>query len=184
MEKKRPSNVKKSGTDASGQTKKSPKVDPVSEKKPKPSAPSATKKEVVRKKDGIKVPADHFYGTGKRKTAIAKVWLFKGTGKVIVNGLDALDYVKSSILVSEFKKPLKKLNLQDQYDCKVSCLGGGIVGQVGAVKLGIARALLDVDPEFRKQLKVEGFLTRDSRIKERKKYGRKRARKGFQFRKR
>ncbi len=143
-------------------------------------AKSAT---AVKAKKG-KLSSEVYYGTGKRKCSIAKVWLYKGKGEVIINDLPALSYVGTDILVAELLSPLRKLGFESQYDCKISVLGGGIVGQVGAGLLGISRALLVINPEFRKVLKENGFLTRDSRIKERKKYGRKRARKGFQFRKR
>ncbi len=145
----------------------------VAEKQPKTSAGSVSK-----------IPTASFYGTGKRKSAIAKVWIYKGTGKVTINKQPAIEYVKSDLLVSQILKPLKQLSLEGSYDCTITCLGGGLVGQVGACQLGISRALLCVSTEYRKPLKVEGFLTRDPRVKERKKYGRKRARKGYQFRKR
>lgn len=154
----------------------------VAVKKPEPV--KTVVKETSEKKEVSKIPKESFYGTGKRKSAIAKVWIFKGTGKVIINKMPSVEYVGSEVLASQILKPLRKLALEAQYDCRITCLGGGIVGQVGACQLGIARALLLVNSEFRKPLKEDGFLTRDARVKERKKYGRKRARKGFQFRKR
>jgi small subunit ribosomal protein S9 len=132
----------------------------------------------------IKIPVDSLYGTGKRKEAIAKVWLFKGKGKLIINKLSAEDYLGSAILVQNAKEPLVLLKLEGDYDVVVRALGGGLSGQSDAISLGISRALLEFNPEFRGLLKENGLLTRDSRIKERKKYGRKRARKGYQFRKR
>jgi small subunit ribosomal protein S9 len=153
------------------------------------SAPKVVEKVPVvqskSKSDLLKVPAKNsYYGTGKRKSAIAKVWIFPGTGKVEINKKSAVEYVGSEILSNLVVKPLEKLSLVGQFDCRISCVGGGIVGQVGACQLGISRALLVLNPEYRKLLKEDGFLTRDPRVKERKKYGRKRARKGYQFRKR
>jgi len=142
-----------------------------------------TKKKVVEKKK-VKVADKSFYGTGKRKCAIARVWLFEGQGQITVNRYDASYYLKQDVLVDYIKQPLAKLNLLNKYDVVASVLGGGLVGQAGALRLGIARALLLMNEEFKSLLKSGGFLTRDSRVKERKKYGRKRARKGFQYRKR
>jgi small subunit ribosomal protein S9 len=150
----------------------------------KPAKSVETVKVATPKAVTDKIPAQSFYGTGKRKSAIAKVWIYKGTGKITINKQPAVDYVKSDLLVTQILRPLKQLSLESSYDCTITCLGGGIVGQVGACQLGIARALLLASSDNRKPLKVEGFLTRDPRVKERKKYGKKRARKGFQFRKR
>lgn len=131
-----------------------------------------------------KVPANFYYGTGRRKCSIAKVWLFQGTGNIVVNDLSLMDYYKRDILVKEVVKPLAKLDVQHKYDIKISTLGGGLSGQAIAAQLGISRALLSITEEFKKPLREENLLTRDSRIKERKKYGKKRARKGYQYRKR
>ncbi len=141
---------------------------------------SLAKQETV----AIKVPKENYYGTGKRKTAIAKVWLFPGTGKVEVNGLSPVVFFGTELLATMMFAPFKHMGLLGKYDCKIATLGGGIVGQVGACRLGIARALLVMNETFRKALRDGNFLTRDPRVKERKKYGRKRARKGFQYRKR
>ncbi|HVL38134.1 MAG TPA: 30S ribosomal protein S9 [Fimbriimonadaceae bacterium] len=124
------------------------------------------------------------YGTGRRKSAIARVWLTQGQGNITINGRDFKEYLGRPILEILVKSPLVQLGLDGNYDIKATAKGGGISGQAGAVKLGIARALLEVDEEFRKPLKGAGFLTRDPRVKERKKYGRKKARRGFQFVKR
>lgn len=132
----------------------------------------------------IKIPLDSFYGTGKRKRAVAKVWVFKGKGHFIVNNLPGNEYLGSPILEQKAKEPLAILELSGKYDVVVTALGGGLSGQADAISLGITRAFLVLNPEFRAVLKKEGLLTRDSRIKERKKYGKKRARKGYQFRKR
>ncbi|MGE4169285.1 MAG: 30S ribosomal protein S9 [Candidatus Margulisiibacteriota bacterium] len=130
------------------------------------------------------MPKTSYYGTGKRKSAIAKVWLFPGSGQMVINNEVAIAYLNTKILEDQVREPLKVLGLETKYDVVISTLGGGIVGQAGACQLGISRALLELNPEFRASLKPHGLLTRDPRIKERKKYGRKRARKGFQFRKR
>lgn len=148
--------------------------------------PVAVHKEPRAKKTAqhMKVPKESYYGTGKRKTAIAKVWIFKGSGKLFINKKPAMDYIKSDILVQTILSPLKKLNLEAKYDVIMRANGGGLVAQAEAGRLGVTRALLVLNPDFRKALKEEGYITRDPRIKERKKYGRKKARKGFQYRKR
>ncbi len=154
----------------------------------KPAVAAASKpiKAVAKKseKPGMKVPKESYYGTGRRKCSIAKVWMFKGSGQTEVNGQTLLEYYKREILVESLLRPLKMLNMEDKFDIRISTLGGGLSGQSDAAQLGIARAVVVLDANFKKQLKDAGFLTRDSRIKERKKYGRKRARKGYQFRKR
>jgi small subunit ribosomal protein S9 len=127
---------------------------------------------------------DHAYGTGRRKNAIARVWLVPGEGKIEVNGREVNQYFGRPVLEILVKSPLNALELDGKYDVKATAKGGGLSGQAGAVRLGIARALLEVDEEFRVPLRRNGFLTRDARIKERKKYGRKKARRGFQFVKR
>jgi len=127
---------------------------------------------------------EKYYGTGRRKNAIARVWLTPGEGKILVNGRDHKEYLGRPVLEILVNSPFVTLDIQGRYDVIATTKGGGISGQAGALRLGISRALLEVDSEFRKGLKVEGFLTRDARIKERKKYGRKKARRGFQFVKR
>ena len=124
------------------------------------------------------------YGTGRRKNAIARVWLKPGEGKVTVNGKGAKEYFGRPVLEILVKSPLVALNLDGKYDIHATAKGGGSTGQAGAVKLGIARALVEMDEDLRKSLRAGGFLTRDPRIKESKKYGRKKARRGFQFVKR
>jgi len=124
------------------------------------------------------------YGTGRRKRAIARVWVTPGEGNITVNGKDFKAYLGRPVLEILVKSPLVHLGLDGRYDIKAFCKGGGISGQAGAIRLGISRALLVIDSEFRKELKAGGYLTRDSRIKESKKYGRKKARRGFQFVKR
>ena len=135
-------------------------------------------------KNVIKVPKDASYGTGKRKTAIAKVWLFKGSGKVYINQQEPLEYLKRSFLVSKVNTPLSVLKLDTAYDVFVKTLGGGLTGQAEAIQLGIAKALVDSNESFKKPLREQGLLTRNAKIKERKKYGLRGARKRPQYRKR
>lgn len=124
------------------------------------------------------------YGTGRRKSAIARVWVTPGEGQIKINDRDFKEYLGRPVLEILVQSPLVKLGLDGRYDVKVRAKGGGITGQAGAIKLGIARALLEMDSELRRPLRAAGFLTRDPRVKERKKYGRKKARRGFQFVKR
>ncbi|HCE00748.1 MAG TPA: 30S ribosomal protein S9 [Armatimonadetes bacterium] len=125
-----------------------------------------------------------YYGTGRRKSAVARVWLQPGEGKIEINGRDLKEYLGRPVLEILVRSPLAALELDGRYDVKARVRGGGISGQAGAVRLGIARALVEYDSEFRRPLRKGGFLTRDARVKERKKYGRKKARRGFQFVKR
>ncbi|MEK9658114.1 MAG: 30S ribosomal protein S9 [bacterium] len=132
----------------------------------------------------LKVPNTAVYATGKRKNAIVRTWVFKGTGIISINNKDLNDHLKSQTLVEIVLQPLKLLGLEKKYDIVLKVSGGGIVGQASASRHGISRALENANDEHRKPLKAAGFLTRDPRVKERKKYGRKKARKGFQYRKR
>lgn len=126
-----------------------------------------------------------YYGTGKRKTAIARVWLVPGKGKITVNEKPWDTYFGKRFLYSVMmKEPFVATATEDQYDVIAKTLGGGLAGQAAAVRHGVSRALLLINPEFRKPLRRGGLLTRDPRVKERKKYGHKRARKSFQFSKR
>ena len=122
--------------------------------------------------------------TGRRKSAIARVYLAEGKGKITVNKKDVTEYFKTDQLVYVVKQPLTEVGLEGSYDLKVTLKGGGQSGQAEALRLGIARAILKVDEEHRPALKAKGFLTRDSRVVERKKPGRPKARKRFQFSKR
>jgi len=124
------------------------------------------------------------YGTGRRKCAIARVWLKPGEGNITINGKEFRAYLGRPILEILVKSPLVALSLDGKYDVVCTAKGGGMSGQAGAIRLGISRALLTIDEEFRKELRTYGFLTRDARVKERKKYGFKKARRGFQFVKR
>ena len=128
---------------------------------------------------------ESFTGIGRRKNSTARVYLSHGSGKFVINKKsDIYSYLKRESLVIHATKPLDILNLKDKYDLTINVSGGGLTGQAGAIQLGIARALLNSDEEFRSQLKSHGLLTRDSREVERKKYGQPGARKKFQFSKR
>jgi small subunit ribosomal protein S9 len=121
---------------------------------------------------------------GRRKTSVARVYLTKGTGNVIVNKKDYKEFFPVDILQAKIRRPFELTNTINQFDVKINVEGGGFNGQAEAIRLGISRALLSVDPEFRTALKSEGLLTRDPRMVERKKPGRPKARKKFQFSKR
>lgn len=125
-----------------------------------------------------------YYGTGRRKKSVARVRLVPGDGKIIINSRDINDYFDLETLKLIVKQPLQLTETEGRYDVLVNVQGGGYTGQAGAIRHGIARALLQADPEYRPALKSAGFLTRDPRMKERKKYGLKAARKAPQFSKR
>ena len=125
-----------------------------------------------------------FYGTGRRKSSVARVYLVPGTGKITINKKDMDDYLPLDTLKTIVRQPLVATGTLEKYDVLVNVNGGGYTGQAGAIRHGISRALLEVDADFRPDLKAEGFLTRDPRMKERKKYGLKKARRAPQFSKR
>jgi len=125
-----------------------------------------------------------YYATGKRKTAIARTWLKPGKGEIIINNRPVNDYFKIPSAKIIMMQPLVLTNTLGSYDIKVCVLGGGISGQAGAIRHGITKALIDIDPDLRQILKKAGFVKRDPRVKERKKYGQKGARARFQFSKR
>ncbi len=127
---------------------------------------------------------DIYYATGKRKRAIARTWLKPGKGEIIINGRPFDEYFKIGTSKIKLTQPLVLTESLTSYDIKVKVKGGGISGQAGAIRHGITKALLLADPELRAPLKAAGFVTRDSRIKERKKYGQRGARARFQFSKR
>jgi small subunit ribosomal protein S9 len=140
----------------------------------------------------VKAKQNIYYGTGKRKASIAKVRLTSGSGKITVNGRDVHDYLPYETLIMNLSQPLELTNTKDMFDVDVEVKGGGFSGQTGAIRLGITKALLEYDSttpaesenSYRKILKAAGFITRDSRIKERKKPGLKKARRAPQFSKR
>jgi small subunit ribosomal protein S9 len=145
---------------------------------PRPLKPTKPAKPVLPK-----VPK--YFGTGRRKEAVAKVWLTAGEGKITVNTRPLSQYFFGrKLLEFQVTRPLVETQLAGKYDVFARVLGGGIVGQAGAVGLGIARALVELDPALKTTLKRQGLLTRDPRMKERKKYGLKRARRAFQYTKR
>ena len=125
-----------------------------------------------------------YYGTGRRKYSVARVRLVAGEGNIKVNGKNLEDYFNYETLIREVKQPLVVIGNENKYDVIVKVEGGGYTGQAGAIRHGLSRALLKADEDFRPALKAEGFLTRDSRMKERKKYGLKAARRAPQFSKR
>ena len=125
-----------------------------------------------------------YYATGKRKNSVAKVWLTPGNGKIIVNNRDLNEYFDLDAARDQLSSPLTLTEKADLFDVKVTVMGGGKTGQAGAIRLGVSKALVLLDPDLRGVLKSAGYLTRDSRQKERKKYGKKGARASFQFSKR
>jgi len=127
---------------------------------------------------------ERHYATGKRKTAVARVWLKPGDGSITINKCHIDEYLKRETAKMVIRQPLELTETLGKYDIYVNVRGGGISGQAGAIKHGISKALLEANPDFRPLLKKAGFLTRDSRVKERKKYGQPGARKRFQYSKR
>ena len=127
---------------------------------------------------------ERYYATGRRKTSVARVWLKPGEGNVTINKRSIDDYLKRETAKMIIRQPLELTETLGKFDIFVNVRGGGISGHAGAIKHGISRALLAVNPDFRPLLKKSGFLTRDSRVKERKKYGQPGARKRFQYSKR
>ncbi|MBR5376299.1 MAG: 30S ribosomal protein S9 [Lachnospiraceae bacterium] len=127
---------------------------------------------------------DRYYGTGRRKKSVARVYLLPGDGKITINKRDIDDYFGMETLKTIVRQPLVATSALGKYDVQVNVFGGGYTGQAGAIRHGISRALLQIDAEYRPILKKEGYLTRDPRMKERKKYGLKGARRAPQFSKR
>ncbi len=128
--------------------------------------------------------AKFYNGTGRRKSSVARVRITDGTGKIMVNGVEVSEYMPSPTLLIDLKQPLELTETTDKFDIFVNATGGGFSGQAGAIRLGITRALMEVNEEYRKVLKPAGMVTRDARVKERKKYGLKAARRAPQFSKR
>ena len=126
----------------------------------------------------------YFYGTGRRKSSVARVRVYAGTGSITINGRDIDEYFGLETLKMAAKAPLVVTGLEDKFDVHVNVCGGGFTGQAGAIRHGVSRALLQADEDLRPALKQAGFLTRDPRMKERKKYGLKAARRAPQFSKR
>ncbi len=128
--------------------------------------------------------SNQVYSTGRRKESIAKVWVSNGIGNITINKKNIDDYFKDKALRMIINQPLEVAKKSDSVDLKITVLGGGLSGQAGAIKHGLSRALTLIDPNTKDSLKKNGFLTRDSRTVERKKYGRQKARRSFQFSKR
>jgi small subunit ribosomal protein S9 len=138
--------------------------------------------EIVR--EPVRDDLGRAYATGKRKDAVARVWIKPGSGKVQVNGKEMNVYFARPVLQMVLRQPFQVAGAEDQFDVIATVKGGGLSGQAGAVKHGISKALQLYDPSLRSALKAAGFLTRDSRVVERKKYGKRKARRSFQFSKR
>ncbi|MEM9750356.1 MAG: 30S ribosomal protein S9 [Pseudomonadota bacterium] len=135
-------------------------------------------------RDPVRDELNRSYATGKRKDATARVWVTPGTGKIVVNKKDIDAYFARPVLQMVVRQPFGVANVDGQFDVMCTVAGGGLSGQAGAVKHGISKALSLWDPQLRPALKLAGFLTRDSRVVERKKYGKRKARRSFQFSKR
>jgi small subunit ribosomal protein S9 len=147
-------------------------------------ATEATVIEVQAPREPVRDALGRSYATGKRKDAVARVWIKPGSGKVTVNGKEMKAYFARPVLQMILRQPFQIAGVEDQFDVMATVTGGGLSGQAGAVKHGISKALQLYDPALRGALKAAGFLTRDSRVVERKKYGKRKARRSFQFSKR
>ena len=150
----------------------------------KPSLSAEVVEEVPLKRESLKDSLGRSYATGKRKDAVARVWIKAGIGKVVVNGKEMNSYFARPVLQMVIGQAFSVAGVEDQFDVMATVKGGGLSGQAGAVKHGISKALCLFEPSLRGSLKAAGFLTRDSRTVERKKYGKPKARKSFQFSKR
>jgi len=139
---------------------------------------------VVAPREPVRDELGRSYATGKRKDAVARVWIKPGSGKVIVNGKDQDKYFARPVLQLILRQPFQVAGVEGEFDVMATVKGGGLTGQAGAVKHGISKALQLYNPELRAALKAAGFLTRDSRVVERKKFGKRKARRSFQFSKR
>lgn len=140
--------------------------------------------EVAVPREPVRDALGRSYATGKRKDAVARVWIKPGSGKVVVNGKEMKTYFARPVLQMILRQPFQVAGVVDQFDVMATVAGGGLSGQAGAVKHGVSKALQLYDPTLRAALKAAGFLTRDSRVVERKKYGKRKARRSFQFSKR
>ena len=140
--------------------------------------------EIVAPREPVRDALGRSYATGKRKDAVARVWIKPGSGKVIVNGKDQDVYFARPVLQLILRQPMQITGVEGQFDVIATVKGGGLTGQAGAVKHGISKALQLYEPSHRGALKAAGFLTRDSRVVERKKFGKRKARRSFQFSKR
>ncbi|MEO0665086.1 MAG: 30S ribosomal protein S9 [Pseudomonadota bacterium] len=148
------------------------------------AAPEGTETEISINREPVRDELGRSYATGKRKDAVARVWIKPGSGKVTVNGKDQDVYFARPVLQLILRQPMQVAGVEGEFDVMATVKGGGLTGQAGAVKHGISKALQLYDPSLRGALKAAGFLTRDSRVVERKKFGRRKARRSFQFSKR
>ena len=140
--------------------------------------------DVASPREPVRDELGRSYATGKRKDAVARVWIKPGSGKVVVNGKELNTYFARPVLQMILRQPFQVAGVEDQFDVQATVKGGGLSGQAGAVRHGISKALQLYEPSLRSSLKAAGFLTRDSRVVERKKYGKRKARRSFQFSKR
>ena len=140
--------------------------------------------DVASPREPVRDELGRSYATGKRKDAVARVWIKPGSGKVVVNGKELNTYFARPVLQMILRQPFQVAGVEDQFDVQATVKGGGLSGQAGAVRHGISKALQLYEPSLRSPLKAAGFLTRDSRVVERKKYGKRKARRSFQFSKR
>lgn len=147
-------------------------------------APAAVEAAPAPNRDPVRDDLGRSYATGKRKDAVARVWIKPGSGKVTVNGKEMDQYFARPVLQMVLRQPFEVAGLEGEFDVMATVKGGGLSGQAGAVKHGISKALQLYEPTLRAPLKAAGFLTRDARVVERKKYGKRKARRSFQFSKR
>jgi len=145
---------------------------------------AAVLEDALAPKEPVRDALGRSYATGKRKDAVARVWIKPGSGKVVVNGKDMSEYFARPVLQMILRQPFSVAGVENEFDVMATVKGGGLSGQAGAVKHGISKALQLYEPSLRAPLKAAGFLTRDSRVVERKKYGKRKARRSFQFSKR
>ena len=148
------------------------------------AAAEGAETEISINREPVRDELGRSYATGKRKDAVARVWIKPGSGKVTVNGKDQDVYFARPVLQLILRQPMQVAGVEGEFDVMATVKGGGLTGQAGAVKHGISKALQLYDPALRAPLKAAGFLTRDSRVVERKKYGKRKARRSFQFSKR
>ncbi len=148
------------------------------------ASPAAIVAEARAPRVAVRDKLGRAYATGKRKNAVARVWIKPGSGKVVVNGKTMAEYFARPVLQMILRQPFTVAGVEGQFDVMATVAGGGLSGQAGAVKHGVSKALQLYEPSLRGALKAAGFLTRDSRVVERKKYGKAKARKSFQFSKR
>jgi len=173
-----------SGTQQAGRTLADLKEMLASQQAATPAAPGAEPSAAQVAREPKRDSLGRSYATGRRKDAVARVWVKPGKGQITINGRPAAQYFARPVLRMLLTQPFLVTDRYNQFDVMCTCSGGGLSGQAGAVRLGISRALTNFEPELRPVLKLAGFLTRDPRVVERKKYGKAKARRSFQFSKR